>query len=780
MYNPGNDAEDVAGTNNGNGSSISSPSGSTVVKYLKACQNIASERARVSFGAYLKDLDAAFSQEIQHSRSNQRSTEMAEMQHVFRKRAKDLARYYCGYLAEGFVKFKKGQLNTLVGSDIESASTEQLSLVGNDALEEAISITTLTQRADAYFAEPLWALNHRLAVLNQGERVTEASNPAAPVQYCESLRKALRLIKLQSAVRNTVYKVFDSQLLSVTGAVVEELNQYLKTEGVLPHLRYAMPRDRNRAQAVEQESVEAQAPFEDVSDDDQQAFDPLEGEARPSYLAAFDPDLSPDEYQHHLLGAIRNLQNQIVSNRVHNMPVEGVAVTESDLVHALQVLQGESQATVANFSEVNSAAIAPADLSQFMTGLREHLKDEVEDDNAAVGTGSMATIDLVGMLFEYMLNDESLPDTVKALLSYLHTPFLKVAFIDPGFFEQTDHPARLLLNTLADAGSRWVGNDGTSQFEIFSKIKEVVDVILREFSNEIKVITTQLLEFSSYTKNIRRRQELMEKRATEKAQGEERLREVKVHVNSEIKKRTDNRDLPSTILLFLLQPWSDYMSFALLRFGLESPKWNDAVSLVDHLLWCITPKLDAYEQQKQKQMSAELLESIERGFDTIGYDQAKGKKLVEGLSLLLQRAIRRQKVESVAIEERRKLERQAAEKAGAPIISDGDVTPEEDHMVESLKMIEFGTWFEFKGGKRLKVAWYNARTSHYMLVDQMGKRVDMMAGIEMARQMISGETKIISGSSKPFFERALENIFRKLHENAEANKAPVESGGANA
>ncbi|MFO1388905.1 hypothetical protein [Cellvibrio sp.] len=28
-----------------------------------------------------------------------------------------------------------------------------------------------------------------------------------------------------------------------------------------------------------------------------------------------------------------------------------------------------------------------------------------------------------GMLFEYMLSDEHLPDSVKALLSYLHTPF---------------------------------------------------------------------------------------------------------------------------------------------------------------------------------------------------------------------------------------------------------------------------------------------------------------------------------------------------------------------
>ena len=117
---------------------------------------------------------------------------------------------------------------------------------------------------------------------------------------------------------------------------------------------------------------------------------------------------------------------------------------------------------------------------------------------------------------------------------------------------------------------------------------------------------------------------------------------------------------------------------------------------------------------------------------------------------------------------RNELERIAAEKAGQHVHEDEEVTPEEAQMVESLKMIEFGTWFEFEGGKRLKVAWYNGRTSHYMLVDQMGKRVDMESGLALARKMIAGTAKIISGSSKPFFERALENIYHKLNEKAEA------------
>ena len=352
----------------------------------------------------------------------------------------------------------------------------------------------------------------------------------------------------------------------------------------------------------------------------------------------------------------------------------------------------------------------------------------------------------------------------------MHTPFLKIAFIDPGFFEKPDHPARLLLNSLAEAGSRWVGNDGTQQYDIYEKIKGVVDTLLKEFDNDVKVITTLLLEFNSYTKNITRRQDLMEKRATEKAQGEEKLREVKLRVNDEIRKRTHNRELPSALLLFLLQPWSDYLSFTLLRYGENSERWTKAVALVDDVLWCIRPKTKDEDKARQVDMHDRILTAIKAGFDTIGFDQAKGKKLIDAVTSLMKLAMQSKKAEPAPAPMRHKLEKIAAEKAGTTDEKNNVATPAEAQMVEKLKMIEFGTWFEFEGGRRLKIAWYNARTSHYMLVDQMGKRVDMMSGLDMARQMIAGSAKIISGSSKPFFERALENIYQKLNEQAEASK----------
>ncbi|MFL0810566.1 MAG: DUF1631 domain-containing protein [Agarilytica sp.] len=719
--------------------------GSAVIKHLKACQSMAVDHVQISFEKFIEEFDEALNASIQSARSNQDAVDLDGVLRFFRKSRSELQRYYSGYFSEGFVRFKKKKLNTTVGSDVQRTE-DDLSLVGNEDLEESIAITSLTQRADGYFAEPLWALNQRFAVLNGGEHVTESGNPVAPIQLCDAFRRAIKLLPIRDKNKILAYKVFDHQMLNVTRKLTEDINEYLKGQGILPHLRYTNPTGAVPASYLSEEDEGAEI-------NEEAAFDGPSSE-----------NLSPEEYQAELLSAIRNLQDQLPASSVApvGLPPGAVAVSEEQLVDALQMLQ--HQVTETPRFAPGGQTPAPVDVSAVLAQLKETLKSD--DSDAEVQEGDMKTIDLVGMLFQYMLNDESLPDRVKALLSYLHTPFLKIAFIDPGFFEKPDHPARLLLNTLAEAGSRWVGNDGTQQYDIYEKIKAAVDKLLSEFDNDVKIITTLLLEFKSYTKNIIRRQELMEKRATEKAQGEEKLREVKLRVNDEIRKRTHNRELPSALLLFLLQPWSDFLSFALLRYGDQSEKWNKAIVLVDDVLWCIRPKTKETDKQKQADKHDQIVSDIRAGFETIGFDQAKGNKLIEAVTSLMKLAMQSKKAEPAPAPMRDKLEKIAAEKAGEPDAKSDVATPEEAQMVEKLKIIEFGTWFEFDGGRRLKIAWYNARTSHYMLVDQMGKRVDMMSGLDMARQMISKKAHIISGSSKPFFERALENIYQKLNEQA--------------
>jgi len=794
-----------------------------VIGHLKACQSRVITHAEERFSAFLKEFHGQLLQLAEEATTNQQQAELYVLERELRAKSDELARYFCGYLGEGFVKFKKNELQTSTGE--EKFQGDMLSLVDNEDLEETIAISSITHRAENYYAEALWGLNQRFAVLNNGQKVDERANPISPVQYCESLRKALKLIEFDTKAKILAYKAFDGLVVAQLSDAFSSVNGYLAEQGILADLRY------NPAGAGVDGGQTAQQ--------DNPGFDSWAGDAAPvaapqamtgiddtsnsGFMASPDPTQPTEQYQGSLLNAIKVLQGHLsggvsggaapASAGAHiggmgagtvpggvpggggvapggagAVPVgqlgqmmAGASVAGSQpagrqvtvysnqqMVGALQNLQTQALGGESGLGEASPDTLVAQSYAQVSRQLTTQLQEEAED--GAVDPSDMHTIDLVGMLFEYMLSDDNLPDSVKALLSYLHTPFLKIAFIDKSFFEQTEHPARLLLNSMAEAGVKWVGNDGSSQYDIYEKVKGCVSRVLEEFKNDVRLFAELLLEFSSYTKKIARRQELMERRAMEKVQGEEKLREVKIRVNEEVRSRTDGRELPSAVLLMLLQPWSDYLAFILLRYGEQSDSWQRAIQVIDDVLWSIEPKELNADKTRQLELHDQMLNGLETGFETIGYDQAKGKKLLEALFSLQKMALQSKQVEPAPAPMRDKLESMAAEKAGQNNAKEDQPNEDEARMVENLKMIEFGTWFEFEGGKRLKVAWYNSKTLHYMLVDQMGKKVAMKSGLELARAMLADKAKVIAGSSKPFFERALENIFQSLNAKAEGLK----------
>lgn len=780
------------------GQSLAPMSEQIVIQHLKHCRDLTRGFAYRVFPNFWRHWCKSLLENAEQAKSNKEQLALFEVQNLIAAVQQPAEQEFCQHLGNGFVKFKNKTLNTLTGE--ERFTGDMLSLVEHSDLEETIAITSITHRAESFYAEQLWSLQQRLALLNDGEKLDERSNPASPVQFCEALRKVLSSLEMDAKTKIIGYKIFDQEVVGQLDALYEEINQYLIQQNLLPNLRFVPNADSGASgsSAGEQMIADDALDVSPIAPLSEPVIDPLQRRASDRLLSG---TLNPNDvqYQNSLLNAIKLLQAHILhrgteaelpghtqapvvaanyavaapaASGVHEAPAAYHAQRDlriydsQQLVNVLGNLQAQSfERTQRAFQDATAGVrLEPQQVSDVSKQMMEQIASE--DASGAVEAGDMQTIDLVGMLFEYMLSDEHLPDSVKALLSYLHTPFLKIAFLDKDFFSQPEHPARVLLNSLAEAGIRWVGNDGSDQYEIFNKIKITVFRLLEEFKNDVRIFAELLIEFNSYTHNVARRQELMERRALEKAQGEEKLREAKIQVNEAVRSRTDGRDMPSAILLLLLQPWSDYLSFVLLRYGDQSDSWKRAIAVVDDLLWTLEPKTLQADKVAQLEKQDALHAALEHGFETIGYEQAKGRKLLDAVIALQRLALQSRKADPAPAPMRSKLESMAAEKAGQAQESSQPQTADETKIVDSLRMIEFGTWFEFEGGKRLKVAWFNQKTNHYMLVDQQGRKVSLIAGLQLARDMIAGKAHVIAGSTKPFFERALENIYHTLSERA--------------
>lgn len=715
------------------------------------------------------------------ARNNENQWQLLQLARELKRQKPAIVQAFKKHLAGGFEKFSRDELG---GKDTRKEDmSADLSLVADDELEQNLAVTSLSRRAETRFAETLFALNQRMAMLKGGRKLTEDGNPLGPYQFADALQMAFAPLKLDTRLTVLFFRIFEKALLENLGGLYETANDYLIKQGVLPNLRYGMGSRTTAARPAPQDANK-QAPA---------AVAPPESappENKPAVVASQPPPAAPvapggsEDIQRRLYDAICQLQQQrgllpaapVVSPATGSYApgffskpaVSGggsaAAVAVCSQNEVIEALAGVAVGEHADVLE--QAAVPPAMTVENFQSITHKLRQNIGEDKQ-VGDDDGRIIDLVGMIFEYMLGDKQLPDSVKAVLSYMHTPYLKAAFIDRHLFEQPEHPSRQLLNCLAEAGVRWVNSDGDSQFKVFPKIKSVVRRVLTEFNRDMSLFDELLAEMQEFNQKVENSIALIERRSREKAEGEDRLREVKRRVLVEVRKRMQGYDLPSALVVLLLHPWSDYLTFTLLRHGEDSSQWQEGLDTIEDIIWSVQPKNDAADRNRMLLIQEPLHARVQAALETIAYDQAKSNKLLDALNKAQLLALQNLFAEPLAAEKRAEMEADAGSGLDPEIPDPDKVTESEREMVEKLRMVEFGTWMEFDEldqhrNLRAKIAWFNSTTSRYMLVDRSGKQIAMKSGLELARLILASQARMIAGSTKPFFERALENILARL------------------
>ncbi len=291
----------------------------------------------------------------------------------------------------------------------------------------------------------------------------------------------------------------------------------------------------------------------------------------------------------------------------------------------------------------------------------------------------------------------------------------------------------------------------------------LLDKVLMDIRKDVKSMTSAITELNDFSDAITSRQETIDKRASIMQEGKTRLRAIKIKVYEALSQRADGQELPSSLLLFMYQPWTDFLCYSALRYGESSGSWLRALNIVDDLIWAIKPKFGFEERKHHIAMQKTLLRDIRNGFRSIRYDQVKGQNMIKAIEGLMASARSKPASQAAAGDVREALKQIAEEKAFKEIGTAQTQSNHQQKIVKLLRAIEFGTWFEFKNGKRLKVAWYNARTSHYMMVDASGKKCATLLGEDLAKALLNRKARICfaGGKNKPLIIRTLDAIFEQ-------------------
>lgn len=123
------------------------------------------------------------------------------------------------------------------------------------------------------------------------------------------------------------------------------------------------------------------------------------------------------------------------------------------------------------------------------------LREQVDLGGASVM--ERMTMDVVSLLFEFILEDEQIPAELREHIGRLQLPVLKAAVLDPALMSDERHPARRLLNRLSTAA---VAVDPATETgrKLAAEISRAVDTVLAEYGDDPAVFSAALAEFEGF------------------------------------------------------------------------------------------------------------------------------------------------------------------------------------------------------------------------------------------------------------------------------------------
>ncbi|HET9034291.1 MAG TPA: DUF1631 family protein [Dokdonella sp.] len=439
----------------------------------------------------------------------------------------------------------------------------------------------------------------------------------------------------------------------------------------------------------------------------------------------------------------------------------GGAASRDDLQDALGALQ-----SVPNQGMQQDGKTVPRNIGHIKQDLLNELKAKSPDGKAPVlAEEDSDTIDLIGMLFDYIGANLGSHRGSRDLIAKLQVPVLRSAISDKHFFTQRNHPARQLLNNVAEASAKWMSDEETDSGMV-DTMNSMVDRVTNEFNGDIGLMESLLDDFGRYMSQVTRRAEITERRHIDAAKGRERLDLSREQANTAIA-RLLKRGKPAPMVRAVLeQAWTDVLALTLLRQGEDSQAYRRCLAVADQLMQIGSGADIARVDDK-------IREEVRNGLQQVGLhnDEIDGVlgKLFDPASL--EKKTSHTEI-THALKSKTRLggdalsaKQVADEKASAPKAK--ALTAAEKEMVQRIRTFPFGTWFDFVTNQqgstvRRKLAWFSTVTGRCLFVNQRGARSDERSIEQLARDLVSGQVRLHKDETESFVDRAWNAIKDKL------------------
>jgi len=634
---------------------------------------------------------------------------------------------------------------------------EDFSLVQNDELEISVAAAGISSKVTGMFLLPITQLTKRIEDVCS-RKLEPNCNPLGPQSLSRAFIQGIETLDVNIKVRIILLKLFERFVAEQLEPVYEKANDILINAGVLPALKH-----RIRKSTGEHQQTRATSAAEDVGAVEQNSFTQLQ-------------DLLSVARSHSSKPA------QAGTNRAASEYVErpdpsdhGAAtlISTPQLLQVLGVVQGSASETPIDLDQPAKPLDLP-DLIRIAAANSEEI-DADTSANATLESSSADVVDLVRMLFDYILNDRNLAIPMKALIGRLQIPVVKVALIDNSFFAKSSHPARLLLNELSSAGIGWSTSSELKRDETYNKIESIVLRVMNGFSEDLNLFSNLIAELRHFVNKEKKKRNQVEQRVKETEQGKARTTEAKQTVQNLINQKACGLRLPADSGHFVSDAWSRVLVYIFITQGAESQAWVNAVESLDDLLWALQPLSNEADIARREDRIPHLITELEAGItlanlaeasdqmtrlvETIeGIHQADLAYIDEDVGVSLPQLSVAEQPELILVSERKQLH--SADEAPAELL-------------DQVDSIDEGRWVELREDNnnliRCKLSTIIQPGNRYVFVNRKGMKVCERTRNALAFALGDGELALLDDTE--MFDRALEAVIGNLR-NMQDNPMP--------
>lgn len=729
---------------------------------LVAVRDKVAVQLRHAMQALFDNADDTLFEMADRAANNAEQSAYFEAMRDLRLKRKGIERGFLQKVFESFANLNQYEIGR--APVLDTVSYENLTLVQNDELEESVALDAMVAKVMSRDGVALTHLTTRFNTL-VSKKVEDKSNPLGPRQLCEAFLEACRGLGVEIKVKLIILKLFEKYVLADAEHLYAEANQTLIALGVLPELK-SVPLRRPPQRTVPSSQGAVASSASAVETVGQSAGQYMDADSQ----AAF--------------AALRDLLSQVRGSAApaRPMPADAVPISSNDLMRLLSHLQ----------SHLPAQSIDEIDVRQHL----DHLLTRVSSKSGrsrVVGQVDEDVINLVSMLFEFILDDRTLPDSLKALIGRMQIPMLKVAVLDKTFFSRGSHPARRLLNEIASAALGWAEQSDGQRDQLYQKIEQVVMRLLNDFVDDPAIFSELLDEFISFTGDERRRSDLLEQRTRDAEEGRARAELARQDVEGVLNERLLGRTLPEVVVRLLQEAWSQVLLLTCLKHGTHSSEWEAALATMDDLIWSVEPHEDPDSRLRLLEMVPQLLKSLREGLASAAFDPFSTGEFFSRLEGLHVQAFQRYK----QVEEAPLLDLEddlpllddpldasaavapaAAQPAMVAVVEEivlaspepaRAVEPEEafaddDESLRKVDDLRVGSWVEIQEDEehklRCKLAAVIRPSGRYIFVNRTGMKVLEKTRMSLAVEFRRNAVRLLDDAL--LFDRALESVIGNL------------------